>query len=222
VPGGGSEKAGTDSSAMRVFVVGQRSLQNELLCRVLETETGVPTRLLEEPSTFVPQKGYQQLLFMDAGKLAKRVLWELKQGHLTDEVLVALFNLKEGLGIEHEAIRWGVRGLFYERDSLDTLLKGVRLLLAGEIWLSRYTLFEAAKDGRNRRVASVQHEAGLTAREVEIVTLVASGADNRRIAEKLFVSENTVKTHLYNIFKKINVPNRLQAALWAANHLELD
>ena len=59
----------------------------------------------------------------------------------------------------------------------------------------------------------------LTHREIEILSLLAVGAKNEEIADKLYISTNTVKTHIYNIFKKINVTNRLQAALWAAKNL---
>jgi len=50
--------------------------------------------------------------------------------------------------------------------------------------------------------------------------MISAGTKNEHIADKLSISPNTVKTHIYNIFKKINVPNRLQAALWAANNLK--
>jgi len=60
---------------------------------------------------------------------------------------------------------------------------------------------------------------GLTPREMEILAMVAAGAKNEAIADKLCISPHTVKTHVYNIFKKIDVPNRLQAALWAAKNL---
>jgi len=59
----------------------------------------------------------------------------------------------------------------------------------------------------------------LTRRELEILSMVVSGATNEEIAARICISPHTVKTHIYNIFKKINVPNRLQAALWAAKNL---
>ncbi|MFH1935680.1 MAG: helix-turn-helix transcriptional regulator [Pseudomonadota bacterium] len=59
----------------------------------------------------------------------------------------------------------------------------------------------------------------LTPREVEILTMMATGATNANIADKLCISPHTVKTHIYNIFKKIDVPNRLQASLWATKNL---
>jgi DNA-binding CsgD family transcriptional regulator len=71
-------------------------------------------------------------------------------------------------------------------------------------------LAESAADGA---------AALLTLREKEILIMIASGVTNRKIGAFLGISTNTVKTHVYNIFSKISVPNRLQAALWAAKYL---
>lgn len=62
-------------------------------------------------------------------------------------------------------------------------------------------------------------EMKLTHREKQILNMVATGATNEEIADRLFVSRHTVKTHLYHVYKKINVPSRLQAALWATKNL---
>ena len=58
----------------------------------------------------------------------------------------------------------------------------------------------------------------LTPREKQILTMIAVGASNDEIADNLCISPHTVKTHLYNIYNKIRVPNRIQAALWAAKN----
>jgi LuxR family transcriptional regulator of csgAB operon len=59
----------------------------------------------------------------------------------------------------------------------------------------------------------------LTKREQQIIKLLGDGASNTQIAEELFVSENTVKAHLHNTFKKIKVKNRVQALLWVKNNI---
>lgn len=58
----------------------------------------------------------------------------------------------------------------------------------------------------------------LTSREIEIIKLISQGRSNKKIADTLFLSELTVKTHLKNIFKKLNVSNRTEAALFAINN----
>jgi DNA-binding NarL/FixJ family response regulator len=73
---------------------------------------------------------------------------------------------------------------------------------------NRLTLQAREKRGENR----------LTAREREVLMLIAEGMINKEIASKLYISEKTVKNHVSNIFKKLNVSDRTQAAIYAIKH----
>ena len=140
--------------------------------------------------------------------------------HLRSErITTALFNLQKGSGIERRAFNKGIKGFFYKDDSLLQMLKGLRSLARGEIWVSRDILVQVALHGRVKMERRVRAKADLTQREVEILALLSIGSSNDDIANKLFISPNTVKTHLYRVFRKIKVPNRFQAALWAAKNL---
>jgi DNA-binding NarL/FixJ family response regulator len=75
------------------------------------------------------------------------------------------------------------------------------------------------KQNPSNNVFDRANNGNLTPREKEILTLVASGYSKKTIAEDLCISPHTVKTHICNIYKKINTNNRLQAALWAASNL---
>ncbi|UCG13378.1 MAG: DNA-binding response regulator [Deltaproteobacteria bacterium] len=215
------------STSRLICIVGPRRLQNELIATGLERETGSTCRVngdinhipSSEELTVVKQP---RLVLCDyQGVDLKGLLIDLRSS--TTQKLardhVALFNVSRGRGIEEQYVWEGVRGVFYEQDPWDQFLKGVRAILAGELWLPREVMSKCILEGRVQESSCEKTNAILTAREVEILALVAVGARNDEIADKLCISAHTVKTHLYNIFKKIDVPNRLQAALWAAKNL---
>jgi LuxR family transcriptional regulator of csgAB operon len=74
-------------------------------------------------------------------------------------------------------------------------------------------------DNSGSETSSKNTVGNLTKRQIEILAMIAVGSTNEEISDKLCISPHTVKTHLYKIFKKINVPNRVQASLWAAKNL---
>jgi len=94
-------------------------------------------------------------------------------------------------------------------------------MLENELWFSREAMsaFLLGRQTRSPEPAAPEEQGELSQREKEILLMLAAGATNKDIAEQLFLSLNTVKSHIYNIYRKIDVPNRLQASLWAAKHL---
>ena len=136
-----------------------------------------------------------------------------------DNVSLAAFNVR---GEEH-AIELlsslNLQGIFYRNDSVDLICKGIEALRNGSLWMSRTLMSRMIQLLRRQQMNSYRPACGLTQRELEIIGLLGTGATNSEIAEKLFVSEHTVKSHLYNIFRKIKVHNRLQAMNWARRNL---
>ena len=131
---------------------------------------------------------------------------------------IALFNYISDQPVGNDLVRLGVRGVFYEDDSIVKIAKGIQAILNGELWFSRETLMKYLTDSSETSKLNQDATGFLTIREKEILVMIASGGSNSQIADDLGISPNTVKTHIYNIYSKIKVPNRLQAALWAAKN----
>lgn len=121
------------------------------------------------------------------------------------------------------AMRLGARGVVLKQSASDLLLKSIRKVHDGEIWLDNRMTAEVI-DAFKRSAESGQRRDKplLSDREKEIVQLVAQGFRNREIGEKLFISEQTVKNHLHNIFDKLGVSDRLELALYAIHHRLID
>lgn len=123
---------------------------------------------------------------------------------------------------DHEvvrAMRLGARGVVLKQSATDLLLKSIQKVHAGEVWLDKRMTSEVMRAFAKSAEAGPRREKPLLSdRETEIVQLVAQGFRNREIGEKLFISEQTVKNHLHNIFDKLGVSDRLELALYALHH----
>jgi LuxR family transcriptional regulator of csgAB operon len=209
-----------------LYIIGPRKLQNEMMASLIAEETEIKCLVVEDvghiPGLDDKESDQHRLILWDClGKDSETCFSELEKcdRKILDRTFVAFFNVSPSVQFVEDAVAQGVRGFFYEQDTFEKLPRGVRAIFEGELWVSRKILTKFFLETRKENSISRSEESLLTSREIEIMAMISIGAKNDEIADKLFISPNTVKTHIYNIFKKIDVPNRLQAALWAAKNL---
>jgi DNA-binding NarL/FixJ family response regulator len=127
-----------------------------------------------------------------------------------------------------QAMKLGTSGIVLKQTATELLIKSIRKVHAGEIWLDSHTTaavirqFVAAEEAPvpipTAQPTRERERSPLSQREREIVALVAQGFKNKEMAEKMFISEQTVKNHLHNIFDKLGVSDRLELALYAIHN----
>lgn len=217
-----------DLSSSKIHIIGPLTLQNEFLAYVINKEIGAKCSIYDrELNSFFASDPEGNSSSKDNGLILidteDQSFEEILKTTMTNEGfsnrLIALFNLNENAGVERKALVRNIRGFFYKDDHFEVFLKGIRSIFGGEIWVPRKTLLKCVFESFDEKKTAIEEKTALTSREIEILTLVSMGSTNEEIANKMCISTNTVKTHLYNIFKKINVENRLQAALWAAANI---
>lgn len=215
-------------SAVNVSVVvfGKPNLYNEMLTYVLEREMEAEVVIAENISLHRdnvsgPDADKRLFLVDYHTESYDQILSALSMvsSEAAGRSVVALFNLARDTGLEQRAIRRGVKGFFYEGDTLYLVLKGIEKLMEGEIWAPREMLYSIAQGHDESDDGNPDDHPNLTKREMQVLGHVCMGLSNDEIASALNLSPHTIKTHLYRIFKKINVENRFQASLWASKNL---
>jgi DNA-binding NarL/FixJ family response regulator len=221
--GKGIEPGADDACA--TFVVGPNRFQNQVLAAYLDNHrkgasrvaTSVAECLASRTSNFADCVLILYDCFSLSGsKLEAAVFAELAQ--LPEHWALLLFNLERCCDFEKTALEYGVRGFLYQDDTVETVLRGVVAVAAGELWVTRQKMAEVIASGRKQSLP-IPYLKDLTRRELDILDLLVAGANNKMIGEKLFISHNTVRTHIHNIFGKIGVSTRLEASVWAAETL---
>lgn len=116
-----------------------------------------------------------------------------------------------------ELVQLGVHGIVLKESSPDALIECVRRVFRGERTVPQ-TLIDRVRIRQLQRTTTGADGGALTARERDIVRLVALGRRNKAVAEALSITEGTVKIHLHNIYQKLDVEGRLELLLWAQEH----
>ncbi|MEZ9298212.1 LuxR C-terminal-related transcriptional regulator [Vibrio splendidus] len=133
---------------------------------------------------------------------------------------IILFNVPKALPTS-ELITFGVlKGLFYNSEEKAKIAKGLEEVINGDNWLPRKVASQLLFYYRNIvNTNTTPTNVDLTIRELQVIRCLQSGSSNTQIADDLFISEFTVKSHLYQIFRKLAVKNRVQAIAWANQNL---
>lgn len=216
----------------QIYILGGITIQNQLMRDLFQYEMQLYPGLSPEIKAFPVSSnlnGGRRIVLVDCldrdmdNYLAGRELADYILPHFQ---LVAFFNLLPRWGREREAINLGVKGFFYRTDSLEILGEGIFTLFTEGLWIPRGGLFEPLEDEGDEEdyyetFPMRPPDILLTKREKQILHNLGKGLRNRNIAEELGIGESTVKTHIYNIYKKIGVRRRSEAVLWAVRHNRL-
>ena len=215
-----TRRSNQNPDELLICIIGASTFSNDLLadylydrirlkchCMMLDKLEGIVDRSRERNT----------LILLDCESLDMPELWSvINIEKLADyrRCLMMLTHVDSRWNIELQALRISVRGIMYDDQDLELYPKAIRAVLNGELWYPRRVLEQHLLSSQAPQWAQGSRLSGLTKREREILSLLASGMSNQDIAQKLYISPHTVKTHAYNIYKKINVANRLHAALW--------
>jgi DNA-binding NarL/FixJ family response regulator len=114
-----------------------------------------------------------------------------------------------------EAVRLGVAGIVLKEMAPRVLLQSVRAVAAGEKWLDDGAMRRALDKMLRREAGLADAVRVLTPRELEVVKMVATGLRNKQIADRLTITEGTVKIHLHSIYQKLGVSGRVELSIYA-------
>jgi len=139
------------------------------------------------------------------------VLRELRAARPDLRAIILLDSSRREVVVE--AFRAGARGLFSRHESLETLGKCVRRVYEGQVWATnQQTLFaiEALASSPLLRATGPNGLSSLSKREMDVVQCLSEGLTNREIAERLGLSQHTIKNYLFRVFDKLGVSSRLE------------
>jgi len=206
-------------SSLRIMVAESNPIQQQALMDVLTKEQDIEViSTVSTRETAIKQlSGYPDILILNPDVLKDHTLSRFIRSVHSKSPRTRIINfLTKTLADDFliSDIRTGIRGYIKNTDLPTILIKAIRAVHEGEIWAERRILEKAISKPiilPETLQTQVPGLPPLTNREVEMLTLVLQGASNREIADRSSISERTVKTHLYRVYRKLKVKSRTKA-----------
>jgi DNA-binding NarL/FixJ family response regulator len=198
---------GDNRRVIRVLVADDHPVVRQGLCTMLELEDDIEVvaRAADgAEAVMMARSQHPDITLLDVQMPVLDGIEALRQIRADDpEARVIVLTTYRNEDYIFPSLRAGARGYLLKDSSREDLARAIRAVAAGESLLDP-EMVDAARD-----------DAGLTARELEVLSLMADGHNNAQIAATLFVSENTIKTHVSKIFDKLGCRDRAAAVLHA-------
>jgi len=208
-----------DGSRIRVFVADSSRIHTQLLCDALKHDSEFDVLQCGTNSTgliaeVVASEVHVLLIsaYLDEQPMrGLHILRELRSVYPRIRAAVLMDSYKSEIVLE--AFRAGARGIFSRQNSIELLAKCVRSLYEGQIWANGREMSLAVEALSNEHAIRPTNSSALnllTKREIGIVECVAEGLTNREIADRLKLSQHTVKNYLFRVFDKLGVSSRVE------------
>jgi len=215
----------TDKSGIRILIIDDHEIFLAGLRLLLESEPDLTVigevRTRNEAIQALRHRPDVILLDLDLGaESGTDLLPDLVQSNDSPRVLVLTGLPNPELHLR--AVCLGAIGIVHKLEAPNLLLKAIRQVHAGEAWLNRMMVANAMAHLQTHNRKKIDPEAdkisSLTAREREIIAFIGDGQRNKAIAERLYISDKTVRHYLTLIFNKLGVADRLELLIYAYQH----
>jgi two-component system nitrate/nitrite response regulator NarL len=215
-----------DIKAIRILIIDDHAVIRAALRMLLESQPGVVVvgeGAGSEEALAAATREQPDIILLDLDLGEVNGLDLLPQLHTAapGSHVVVLTGVRD-VEMHHRAVRLGAVGLVRKEKAADVLLKAIAKVYAGEVWLDRLLIANVLSEITRPTSQSLDPEdikiKTLTVREREIIKLIGQGSKNQAIADRLCISEATVRHHLTSIFGKLGVGDRLELAIYAYRH----
>lgn len=210
---------------IRVMLVEDHSMVRQGLKQLIELENDI--KVVAEAADGSQAADYYQIekpdvVLMDINMPKKNGLQALEMiKHKDPDAKIIMLTIHQDREYLFQSLQLGASGYVLKDADGYVLIEAIRKVYEGETYIqptmAKELVMEFKKYLQNGKTSAKKSDV-LSEREIEVLRLVAKGFLNKEIAQTLYISEKTVKNHISNIFKKLKVSDRTQAAIYALKH----